>query len=271
MKRTASVIAMTRVERLTSAQNPLFKIIRRARRAGTLTDDGYCLAEGIHLLEEAIRSRLPMKAVVVTRAALPAVRRLTGLGRIRVVETDEAVFAEMATTETPQGVLSLVRPHAWRLEEAFGPEALTLALDGVQDPGNAGAMIRAAEAFGASGVVFLKGSVSPFNPKAVRASAGSVFRMPVFSGASAGEFFAAAASLKVQVYVASPGTGEPADTADLVRACALVIGSEGQGLSEPFRRAAAVRIPTSGVESLNAAVAAAILLYEARRQRGGTG
>jgi TrmH family RNA methyltransferase len=144
-----------------------------------------------------------------------------------------------------------------------------VVLDGLQDPGNAGAILRAAEAFGATGVLGLKGTVNPYNPKAVRASAGSVFRVPLVWGIEASEALATLQQQRLDLYAAVPSARRLLSEADLRRGCAFIIGSEGRGVSEALRAASTeLRIPTSGVESLNAAVAAAILLYEARRQRG---
>jgi TrmH family RNA methyltransferase len=135
-------------------------------------------------------------------------------------------------------------------------------LDAVQDPGNAGAIVRATEAFGATGVIFLKGSVSPYNPKCLRASAGSIFRLPIVTGLTEQELPA------LPLYATAPRAALPVWQAKLSEACAIVIGGEGGGVrAELTARATAVSIPTVGVESLNAAVAAGIILYEARRQR----
>jgi RNA methyltransferase, TrmH family len=145
-------------------------------------------------------------------------------------------------------------------------------LDGLQDPGNAGAIVRAAEAFGATGVLFLKGTVSPFNSKTLRASAGSLFRVPFLYGMDSSLARAALQQNKVTLYAAVPAGGEtPAhslEQADLAAHCGLIIGNEARGVSSALRSAALdLTIPTVGVESLNAAVAAGIILYEARRQR----
>lgn len=251
---------MRRIKVLKSAANPLLKEVRRAVDRGALTADGFCIAETFHLVEEAVRSGCEVKAVI---AAEPARARLPDLASTPVVMVDERLFETVSATETAQGVLALVRPPAWELDRMFAGRALVAVLDGIQDPGNAGAIVRAAEAFGATGVVFLKGSVNPYNPKAVRASAGSVFRVPLVAGAEAG----ALGGRPVEIYAAQAGAGLDPAAADLRRPCALVIGSEARGVSAAFGSACALRIPVSGVESLNAAVAAGILLYEARRQR----
>jgi len=165
-------------------------------------------------------------------------------------------------------VIALVRPPAWTMEQLLRGKSLLIVLDGVQDPGNAGAIVRAAEAFGATGAAFLKGAASPYHPKALRASAGSIFRLPVTSGADENLLLAALDQRGIALYEASPHAATPLADADFSRRTAIVIGSEGRGVSPKIAgRATGVKIPTTGVESLNAAVAAGVLLYEARRQR----
>ncbi len=241
-----------------SDKNPLLKQIRRAVSKGTLTEDGYAVAEGVHLLEEALAAKCELGAVIVAESAH------LHYPDARVVS--DKTFRELASTETPQGVIALVRPAAATLEQMTRGAALVVALDGIQDPGNAGAIVRAAEAFGASGVVFLKGTVNPYNPKCLRGSAGSVFRLPLIAGVEAGEILGLAG---LAWYAAMPRADKFASEADLRGRCGIIIGSEGRGVSPALAgRAMGLRIPTEGVESLNAAVAAGILLYEARRQRG---
>jgi TrmH family RNA methyltransferase len=168
--------------------------------------------------------------------------------------------------------MALVKPREWKLEELFGASPLVVVLDGLQDPGNAGAVLRAAEAFGATGALLLRGTASPYNPKTLRAAAGSLFRLPLVYGMEAAAARAALAARQVALYAAVParrdGTSRSPAEIDCKRPCALIIGSEARGVGQELRAAAlAVSIPTVAVESLNAAVAAGILLYEARRQR----
>jgi TrmH family RNA methyltransferase len=156
-----------------------------------------------------------------------------------------------------------VRPRASTLAEISTPKSLIVILDGIQDPGNAGAILRAAEAFSATGAIFLKGSVNPYNPKCLRGSAGSIFRLPVVTG-----FTPADLPSNITLYSTDPRAKKSLDQADFTQPCAIVIGAEGRGVTpELAARAQSVRIPTAQVESLNAAVAAGIVLYEARRQR----
>jgi RNA methyltransferase, TrmH family len=260
-----------RVERITSSANPLLKEIRRAARAGGLTRDGCCIAEGWKLVEEAARSGCEMRALVISEEAWAWHAAQNGFpdALARVLIVPEKLFRDVAATESPQGILALVQPPESHIEQIFGRLPLVPVLDGLQDPGNTGTILRAAEAFGASGIVCLTGTVSPYNPKALRASAGSVFRVPLWLRVSAEEALARMGNLAC--FAADPHASEELDAIELRGPCALWIGSEGQGLrSELQGRARLVRIPTRGVESLNAATAASILLYEARRQRGWT-
>ena len=254
---------------LTSPANPLLKDVRRAVARGGLTNQGYLVAETFHLLDEALRSDLDVKVILAAESVLASVRdRVRRLSGIRIAVVDDDAFQKLADTETSQGVIALVVPPSWKLEQTLCGEGPTIALDGLQDPGNAGAIVRAAEAFGAGGVVFIKGTVSPFNPKALRASAGSLFRVPFVYGLEAAQVRAAFERQRMEVYAAMPQGAKPLAEVDLRRKCAIVIGSEAHGVSEPLLSGATgLSIPTQGVESLNAAVAAAILLYEARRQR----
>lgn len=257
------------IEILTSEKNPLLKEIRRAAARGTLTADGFAVAEGFHLLEEALRSGCEIQAVIAAETVKATVAaHVRGLKRTRVVSVSEAAFAHAASTEAPQGVIALVRPPAWTLDQLVRGRPLVVVLDGVQDPGNAGAIVRAAEAFGGTGAAFLKGSVGPYNPKCLRASAGSMFRLPVVAGIEEDLLEAALEQKRVALYAALPRSEKLASEVDLTKSCAIAIGSEGRGVSSRLRRkATAISIPTGEVESLNAAVAAGVLLYEARRQR----
>jgi RNA methyltransferase, TrmH family len=268
---------MARTEQVTSAANPLLKDVRRAIARGGLTGEGWCVAEGFHLLEEALRSERNVRVVLASESVKSIVERdvvfkfeTAGLRGPRTVVLPDTLFQTIATTETSQGVIALVEPPVWSIDQLFCGRSLVIVLDGLQDPGNAGAIARAVEAFGATGLIFLKGTVSPFHPKTLRASAGSLFRIPFVLGLDAPLASASLIQHRVDLYAAVPFTGFEtfAGDIDFSRDCAIVIGSEGRGVSQALRGIAKdVAIPTVGVESLNAAVAASVLLYEARRQR----
>lgn len=256
---------MVKPETITSAANPLLKDVRRAIQRGGLSPQGWCVAETPHLLEEALRSRCHVKMVLAAESACAQLPRLPG---IKVVVLPDALLQKISGTETSPGVMALVEPPEWKQDQLFQGRPLVIVLDGLQDPGNAGAILRAAEAFGATGAIFLKGTASPFNPKTLRASAGSLFRMPFLYGMDSALALSAFEEHRVKLYAAVPGSAAAVADAELAGPCALIIGNEARGVSRELRAAAQpVSIPTVGVESLNAAVAAGILLYEARRQR----
>lgn len=264
---------MPKPEIISSAANPLLKDVRRAIARGGQTQEGYLVAETFHLLEEALRSDCAVKVVLCSESVQSAVeshvKRLNGL---RVAVVADQLFPYISGTEASQGVIALVQPPIWNLPQLFRGRALVVVLDGLQDPGNAGTIARASEAFGATGIMFLKGTVSPFNPKALRAAAGSLFRVPFACGLDVALARASLQQNKLDVYAGVPTNSTQPSKAvgevDFTRKCALIVGNEARGVSPQLRAGAIdITIPTSGVESLNAAVAAAIVLYEARRQR----
>ncbi len=263
---------MPKPDTITSAANPLLKDVRRAISRGALTEQGWCVAETFHLLEEALCSECEVKMVLASESALPATETQVRRRPVKISVLPDALFNSIAGTETSQGVIALVKPPEWKLEQFFGAATLLVVLDGLQDPGNAGTIVRAAEAFGTTGILFLKGTVSPYNPKTLRASAGSLFRVPFVHGVDAVLARTTLRHNQVELFAGVPAgfrkLARPLAAVDLTGRCGLIIGSEAHGVSGELRAAAIdVTIPTVGVESLNAAVAAGILLYEARRQR----
>lgn len=253
---------------LTSARNPLLRDIRKAVQRGSLTADGFAVAESFHLLEEAIGANCEIKAVLAARSVQSTVERLVrGLNQ-RVIAIDDPLFHSVSSTEASQGVIALVRIPEWTIDQVFRGRSMAVILDGIQDPGNAGSILRAAEAFGATGAIFAKGSVHPYHPKMLRAAAGSIFRVPHVSGVEAELIVAALRQKRVAAFAAQPRGGQAVSDASLSRPFALVIGSEGRGVGKTLAEASLpIHVPTVSVESLNAAVAAGVILYEASRQR----
>ena len=264
---------MPKPETITSAANPLLKDVKRAILRGGLTSEGLCVAETFHLLEEALRSDCEVTTVLAADSVRSAaVAHVRGLAGVKVAVLPDALMQRLSGTEASQGIMALVRPPQWKLEQLFRGCPLVVVLDGLQDPGNAGSIARAAEAFGATGILFLKGSVSPVNPKTLRASAGSLFRIPYLYGMDATLARAALQQNTVELYAGVPArqgvAARPVSGANLAGRCAVIVGNEARGVSGVLRSAALeITIPTVGVESLNAAMTAGILLYEARRQR----
>jgi RNA methyltransferase, TrmH family len=253
---------------ITSAKNSLLKEIRRAQADGRATEDGLFIAEGPHLLEESLRSEWTVEQVLATASA----KNRYELGRPdlagKVIEVADQAFSSAAGTLATQGVIALVRPRTWKWSDLTGDSMLVLVLDGLQDPGNAGSIVRSAEAFGATGVLLMKGSVHIGNSKFLRASAGSIFRLPFIESVQSNDVSERLGLPREQIFALTASASRSIDSANLKSACALIIGNEGAGISpELSSGATSVRIPTRLVESLNAGAAAAVALYEACRQR----
>jgi TrmH family RNA methyltransferase len=217
-----------------------------------------------------LRSKLQISSILAAEGVRSQLdSALRSEPSVKVALLPDRVFESVAGTRTSQGVIALVAPPLWRIEGMFGPHAMIVVLDGVQDPGNAGTLVRAAEAFGSTGVLFLKGSASPHHPKTLRASAGSLFRVPFLASVEPAIARAALMRNRVNIYAGLPeAEAQSLSTADFRSPCAFVIGNEGNGVGEEFRSTSVgLTIPTAQVESLNASIAGAIFLYEAYRQR----
>jgi RNA methyltransferase, TrmH family len=237
---------------------------------------GLALAEGVRLVEEAVAAGIELRGAVVSPALEATTRgkalksRLTA-GSVHVEEVSDAELAGLADTDQPQGIVAVIRPRAWTLEQ-IGTDAgdVVLVLDAVQDPGNVGTMLRTALGLGATGVVALKGTAELASPKVLRGSMGALFRLPAVA-ADADALLAWTRERGVELWVAE-ADGEPIARSSLERArrppVALVVGNEGAGVGDAIESAATrrVSIPLApGAESLNVAIAAGILLYEVTR------
>jgi TrmH family RNA methyltransferase len=257
---------------ITSAQNTLVRDLRRTSQQSVVTEDGYCAIEGLHLIEEAIRSGLRFRDVFFSESGLARNQKLIPQlsAQTELILLPDKIFNGAVSTETPQGVAALVKLKAADLDAVLKvPNALILAAAGVQDPGNFGTMIRSGEAFGATALIAAEQTVSALNPKVIRASAGSLFRLPVMK-ISASDFVSECRSHGVRVVATSSHKGTPLDRVKLTGAVAIFIGSEGAGVPKDILSKVdeTIAIPHSPrVESLNAGIAASILLYEAARQR----
>ena len=259
-----------RVRRITSRQNSLVKDLRRAFHQAELVD-GHCAIEGVRVIEEAIRSGLRFRALFFSENAQDRAERLLPQisSNAETLELPEDVFASAVATEASQGVAALVRWPEFRLERVLQQESpLMIGTMGLQDPGNLGTIIRSADAFGASAVLLGEKTVSEFNPKVIRASAGSSFRLPTLHVNES-----EAKLLKqngIRVLATSSHKGVSIESANLRGGVAVLVGSEGAGVSREYLNLAdeLIRVPHSErVESLNAAIAASVILYEAQRQR----
>jgi len=259
---------------VTSRTNSLMKVFRRALADGTTTE-GWLAVEGPFLVEEALNAapRVKTHSVLVASGAtekfsallqrLPAEAELT--------QVPDRLFESVAQTKSPQGIAALVELPAYKLEQVVaGANPLLVVACRLQDPGNLGTMMRTALAFSASAFLTLQETVSPFNSKAVRSSAGAIFRLPLVCGLDPKQVLP---FLSVHVRIVAAERNSPASLAqaDLRGPIAILVGREATGLPEEIARYASqlLSIPIrKEVDSVNAATAASIFLYEAARQRG---
>jgi TrmH family RNA methyltransferase len=253
---------------VTSRANARVKQLRAAFAGQARLSGGLVAIEGEKLLGEAIRSGMVLKTVFVSdHRELPRFVPRS----VEVVWLSEDVFQSAVETQSPQGIAALLVPPVHSLDDVLKGTPLILVAAGLQDPGNLGTLVRSAEAFGATGVVTTAGTVSAWNQKALRASAGSVFRVPVVGVTVEDLPGLKARGVRLMAAVAEDSRDAvPAQDADFAGPAAILIGNEGAGLSEELLEMADARvtIPCPGkVESLNAAVAGSLLLYEASRQR----
>jgi len=257
-----------------SRQNARVKELRAAFTRAARTGHGLLAIEGGHLLQEALASGLEFATVFIQNGSESLPDRLGIPENTEVLALPPEIFASAVDTESPQGIAALVRPRSFTLDEVLaGSPPLILIAAGLQDPGNLGTLIRSAEAFGATGYVALPGTVSLDNQKTLRASAGSVFRLPGITLCE-DHLFHELRHRKIKTIAAVAAHGEPLAHCDLTRPAAVIIGNEGTGIPPEIlgRVDARITIPTPGpVESLNAAIAGSILLYEAARQRTNSG
>lgn len=253
-----------------SPKNPLIQAIRSAVQKGLALENGLVVIEGPHLLEEALDSPWRVEQVLVSTSAAMRWEPLTRRSACPVTVASDRAFDAAAETQHSQGMLVLVRPREWTWPDVTGGKRLILVLDAVRDPGNAGTLLRSAEAFGASGVVALEGSVQFTNGKLLRAAAGSVFRLPFLTQVSVPDMALQLKAAGFALFGLAAGAKASLLDIDFSQPCALVVGNEGAGLSPAVRDLVeTVTVPTERVESLNAAVACSIALFEAARQRGG--
>jgi RNA methyltransferase, TrmH family len=292
-KSTAPVAEEAESGTISSRDNKWVKLFRAALRGGGPTD-GLIGVEGPKLVEEGVRAGLEAQAMLVSTTGERDMDRVlraagesdAGIRRERIFKTTDKIFEGVAGTETPQGVAALFRLPVWGLDEVLHgrptangaprtESSLVVVLAGLQDPGNVGTILRSAEAFGASGAVTTRGTADPWSPKALRASAGSALRLPLLRGMAAPVLLAQLKMHQVKIVTATARHGAAASDAvrlrDVLRGpAAIFIGNEGAGLPGEIEHAADASISiamSESVESLNAAVAASLLLYEAARQR----
>jgi TrmH family RNA methyltransferase len=263
-------VAPSSVEIIRSRQNARLKDLRQRLLHPAIGEDGLIAIEGDHLIQEADRSGLRFDTVFLREDRVAEGDR-TFPNHVKVLTVAADAFDHACNTESPQGIAALVKAPEWTLESMISADEPRLViLAGLQDPGNVGTIVRSAEAFAASGVLLTPGSVSPWNQKALRASAGSSFRLPVVFLVDV-SLLRRLAEKRIPMYACVTDAGGSILEADLRGPIAFVIGNEGAGISDEILSFCdgSLHVPCPvPVESLNAAIAASIVLYEASRQRG---
>lgn len=255
----------------------LLTTIRDLQRRKAREKRGLALAEGVRLIEEALAAGVPF-----TGAAVAPALEGTGRGRalkaqlttrgVLLEELDDRALTELADTDHPQGIVAVLEPRSWSLADLGTRDsghATYLVLDGIQDPGNAGTILRSALALGAAGVIALPGTAELHNPKVLRGSMGACFKVPNLH-ASEAEFLTWCADAKVALWTTATGGTDIRKAQRPAGPLALLLGNEGAGVRDDLAAKATTRVTipiTAGAESLNVAAAAAILLWETQRGR----
>jgi TrmH family RNA methyltransferase len=261
---------------ITSRQNPLIQHARAVSR-GAAKDSLFI--EGLRLCEEAARARLDCREVLYTEKFAEeerAARLLNSLRELnpRFTPVSETILASLGDTKTPQGIVLLAGRFPTdraAFEKSFRPDPLIVVLHRINNPANAGAMLRVAEAAGATGVIAIGGTTDLLSPKALRGAMGSSFRLPLWTNATFAEVISWCAGRGIRTVSADLSATQTHTALAWTGARAVLMGAEAGGLDEAETRAAdeRIRIPMqTPVESLNVAVALAVILYEAARQRG---
>lgn len=264
---------------ISSSSNAQVKhVIALQKKRKEREQSGTFVAEGIRLFSEIPADRLEQVYVMESLLAKPDAEAILRLGevpydRIPVRVVKDSVFTSMCDTQSPQGVLAVVRRKDWQLEEILSitENPLFIMVENLQDPGNLGTVLRTGEGAGVTALIMSKGTVDIYSPKVTRSTMGSLFRVPFIYVEDMAETIRLLAERNILVYAAHLEGSVPYDEPDYTSGCGLLIGNEGNGLTEVTAQACEkrIRIPMEGqLESLNAAISAGILMYEAKRQRG---
>lgn len=256
---------------LTGLQNPLVKAAAELKQKKYRQQRGEFLAEGLRTAEEAVAFKAAQQIFYTATEDERTLRLLEQAASMQLKLTcvSEAVMKKIADTETPQGIIAVCRMQEQSLEQLLASGKLLLVLDRVGDPGNIGTMLRTADAAGVGGIILLKGTADIYAPKTVRSSMGSLFHVPVLSGVAEQEFIDNAKKAGYQLLVTALDGADNLYQADLKGRLAFVMGNEAGGVSASLLQQADKRvfIPMRGkAESLNVAMAAGIVMFEAMRR-----
>lgn len=260
---------------ITSINNPLVKEIKTLyRKKGRIKNKAFII-EGIKMIEEAIDNSYPVKNIIYTDQFLKTKDGENFFERIKdldnTIYVPNNIFKEISDTENPQGILGIAKLEYENLNEIYKKERpFLLFLDEVQDPGNMGTIIRTADAFNADGIIITEGCVDPYNPKVVRATMGSIFRVPLYYISDGIHELKNLKDMNIRVYSTALTGSIPIYETDFQKGFVLIIGNESNGVRKEIFSLSdkLIKIPMPGkAESLNAGVAASIIMYEVMKQR----
>lgn len=263
---------------ISSRKNPIVASFRAAAR-NRGSRQGHLLLDGIRVIEDAHVAGVDIEVVLLSAVALQQRDHATiqlskslSTSGVRTLAATTSVLEAISPVRTPSGAVALAVHNPWSCDRVVKQtlQGLVVCAVGVQDPGNLGALIRTADAGGASGIVVVKGSADPFGWRAIRGAMGSTFRIPIATTESVSSLIHSARIQKLKIMAAVPRGGTPLYEVELAGPRLLLVGSEGAGLLETIGQEADIRISvpmSQPVESLNVAVAAALIIYEAKRQQ----
>lgn len=260
---------------ITSAQNKLIKEVKALARKRERTKTGLFVAEGLRFVKSAIDVNAEIEYILYSESIYRTdegsqlVKNLESTHK-KVMEIDEKLMIELSDTQSPQGIIALVKQPKYTWENILKKNGFIIILDRLQDPGNLGTIIRTADAAGADGMILTKGSVDVYNPKVLRSTMGSIFELPVLEGLVWDEIETVLTENNYNLYATALEDSVDYDAPDYKQASALIIGNEANGISSQILDAVKtkVKIPIVGsAESLNAGVAAAVMMYEVLRQK----
>jgi TrmH family RNA methyltransferase len=262
---------------ITSRTNPKIKEIRLLKQAKHRENRGEYFIEGIRLVEEALEEAGSVRQVLFSPrlGTTPRGEKLLTAARRKFqgaewIEVDEEALASVSDTRTPQGILTVLQKRPWTWKDVESRKGPVLCFHELQDPGNLGTIFRVLEAGGGAGLVLTSGSVDPYSPKVLRASAGSFFRLPFLICPSPEAVLRELRNRGFRIWAAAASGASSFWQVDFSRPTALLLGQEGGGLPEEWRTQAdgTLTIPMAAeIESLNVATAAGLIVYEAFRQR----
>jgi RNA methyltransferase, TrmH family len=260
---------------ITSNQNSHVKEVKSLKQKKNRDELKLYFIEGERFLEEAVKERANIEKIMVSESYFknPSQRNLLKeieSLRYEIFLVTDKLFNEISDTENPQGILAIVRMMEYDLERIYNNNSFIIILDSIQDPGNLGTIIRTADAAGASGIIYSKGCVDLYNPKVLRGTMGSVFHLPIIYSDNLSETINILKEKNIKIYAAHLSAKVNYFDVDMQNQAAIIIGNEANGISDEIAKLSDtfIKIPMPGKsESLNASVAASLLMYEVVRQR----